>query len=157
MADKPTAEETALWQKRLASQANNRAWALSEKRSRSADEDEELLQAANASAFFWKIVGTPKNTGHAALLLAHVYALIGLANPARHYLGRATGYFETAAVEPWETAFLHAITANVAHAAGDHETHRARLAQAVAVTRDLADAEDRAIVQKTLDIIPKLT
>ena len=43
MSDKPTAEETALWQKRLASQANNRAWALSEKHSRSAD-DRAIVQ-----------------------------------------------------------------------------------------------------------------
>jgi hypothetical protein len=30
MPDKPTPDEIALWQRRLASQANNRAWTLAE-------------------------------------------------------------------------------------------------------------------------------
>lgn len=44
--EKPTAEETALWQKRLASQANNHAWDLSENPSRTTQEAEEMLMAA---------------------------------------------------------------------------------------------------------------
>ena len=82
MTDKPSPEQTALWQRRLASQANNRAWSLSESSSRSADEDEEMLQAAHAAMYFWKIVGNDKNRAHAALLLAHAYALLGLGAPA---------------------------------------------------------------------------
>jgi len=57
MTEKPTPEETALWQRRLASQANNRAWTLSEAISRTPEEDEEMLQAAHAAMHFWKIVG----------------------------------------------------------------------------------------------------
>ena len=60
MAEHPTLEETASWRKRLASQANNRAWSLAEQHARSADEDEEMLQAAHASAYLWKLAATPK-------------------------------------------------------------------------------------------------
>mgnify|MGYP001347608528 CR=1 FL=1 len=49
MSDKPTPEETAIWQRRLAGQANNRAWALAEALTRTAEEDEEMLQAAHAA------------------------------------------------------------------------------------------------------------
>jgi len=49
VAEKPPPEDVALWQRRLASQANNRAWTLAETLSRSPDEDEEMLQAACAA------------------------------------------------------------------------------------------------------------
>lgn len=40
-------DESTIWQRRLASQANNRAWTLSESLSRTQDEDEEMLHAAH--------------------------------------------------------------------------------------------------------------
>ncbi len=40
VSEKPTLEETALWQRRLASQANNRAWSLAESLSRAPEEFE---------------------------------------------------------------------------------------------------------------------
>ena len=78
MAEKPTPEDVALWQRRLASQANNRAWTLAEALSRSPEEDDEMLQAACAAMYFWRIVGNPGNQARAAQLLAHVYALLKL-------------------------------------------------------------------------------
>ena len=85
MAETPSSDEVALWQRRLAAQANNRAWRLSESLDRSPEEDEEMLQAAHASMYFWKIVGTAGSRAHSAQLLAHVYALLKLPNPAKLY------------------------------------------------------------------------
>ena len=152
-----TAEETARWQKRFASQANNRAWALAEQQSRTPDEDEEMLQAAHASAHLWKGIGTARNGALASLLLAHAYALLKLPEPARHYLARSTAFFAAEFPEPWEAALLHAIGANVAHAAGDAAAHRDRYALADAAIRGLADPEDRRILQSTFDVIAQPT
>jgi ferric-dicitrate binding protein FerR (iron transport regulator) len=85
MSEKPSPEEAALWRRRLASQANNRAWTLAESLSRTPDEDEEMLQAAHAAMYFWKIVGNSRNQAHAAQLVAHVYALLGQAEPAKYF------------------------------------------------------------------------
>jgi len=52
MTDTPSSEEVALWQRRLAAQANNRAWRLSESLNHSPQEDEEMLQAVHASMCF---------------------------------------------------------------------------------------------------------
>ena len=150
-----SSEDTARWQKSFASKANNRAWALAEQQSRTADEDEEMLQAAHASAHLWKSIGTARNGALASLLLAHVYALLKLPNPARHYLTRAAAFFSSESPEPWEAAFLHAIGANVAHAAGDEKTHRERYALADAAIRNLGDPEDRKILTSTFDVIAK--
>ena len=104
MADSPSSDEMALWQRRLAAQANNRAWRLSESTDRSPQDDEDMLGAAHAALHLWKLAGNAGNRAHAALLLAHVYALLKLPHPARHYLGQCEPFFLGQDCEPWERA-----------------------------------------------------
>jgi hypothetical protein len=49
MTSRPAPEDVALWQKRLASQANNRAWALAELHNRTPEEDEEDRKILDAT------------------------------------------------------------------------------------------------------------
>ena len=151
MADTPPCEEVALWQRRLAAQANNRAWRLSESPSRSPQEDEEMLQAAHASMYFWKLVGSAKNRAHAAQLVAHVYALLKLPNPAKHYLP----FFLEQDCEPWERACAFAVKASVAAAAGQAEAHASSYRDAERLIAALPDPEDREILAATLRVVPK--
>ncbi len=154
MNPQPSAEETALWQKRLASQANNRAWALADAPLRTPEEDEEMLQAAHAAMYFWKIVGNAGNHAHAALLLAHVYALLRVPGPAVHYLQKCEAHFLEGSRAPWEQAYVHLIAANVAAAQGHADGHRQRHALACSAIDALADPEDQAILRKTLQVVP---
>jgi len=153
MADKPTPDEVSLWQRRLASQANNRAWTLAEMLQRTPDEEEEMLQAAHAAMYFWKIVGKPDNHAHAALLLAHVYALLKLPEPAAHYLGKAMPHFNQQSA-PWELAFSNAVAANVAAARGDAAEHARHYAEAKACAERIADAQTRDAFVSTLRVVP---
>lgn len=155
MNDKSTTESAALWQRRLASQANNRAWSLAELPSRTEEEDEEMLHAAHAAMYFWKIVGTEHNCAHAALLVSHVYALLGLMNPAVQYQLKWQALLLSDNAEPWETALAHAVAANVAAVAGDTTAHRTHYIDAVARTAQLPDPEDRAILEATLRVVPE--
>jgi hypothetical protein len=157
MSEKPTPEETALWQRRLASQANNRAWALSEATSRTPDEDEEMLQAAHAAMYFWKIVGNDNNRAHAAQLLAHVYAILGLSHPAAHFLAQSQPMLLSEQAEAWEVALAHAVAANVAAAKKDSQTHRAHYRKAFELVSQLPDPADRKILEATLRVLPKPT
>lgn len=154
MKPQPTPEETALWQKRLASQANNRAWALADAPVRTSEEDEEMLQAAHAAMYFWKIVGNAGNHAHAALLLAHVHALLCLPGAAGHYLQKCEAHFLEGARAPWEQAYAHLIAANVAAAQGHADVHRQRHALACSAIDALTDPEDQAILRKTLQVVP---
>ena len=154
MTDKPTPEETALWQRRLASQANNRAWTLAEAGSRTQEEDEEMLQAAHAAMYFWNIVGNEKHRAHAAQLVAHVYALLNLGRPAAHYLAKSELVFDSGNAEGSEAAFAHAIASNVAAANKDAAAHRLHYGKAFALAASLG-AEDRKILEATLRILPK--
>ena len=53
VADRPSAEEIATWQKRFAVACNNRAWALIEQPQRTPAETHEMLHAAHAAAWHW--------------------------------------------------------------------------------------------------------
>ena len=154
MSEPPTAQDTAIWQRRLASQANNRAWALTESLSRTPEDSEEMLQAAHAAMYLWRSVGNANNHAHAAQLLAHTYALLGLGNPAQHYLAKSNPVFFGEGAEPWEVALAHAVTANVAAATGDTGAHRTHYAQASRLIAALPDPEDRNILNATLRVVP---
>lgn len=113
-----------------------------------------MLQAAHAAMYFWKIVGTPNNRAHAAQLLAHVYALLKLPNPAHHYLAQSQPFFMQGDCAPWEMALAHAVAANVAAAAGNREEHGTHFKTAQQLIAALQDAEDRQILNATLRVIP---
>lgn len=153
MSDKPSPEDARLWQKRLASQANNRAWALTEAAERSAEQDEEMLQASHAAMYFWSIVGDDRQKAHAAQLLAHAYAHLGLAHPAQHYFGKAQMVFSAQPGDGWERALNAAVAANVAAAAGDRAAHARHLQDAQRLTAELADDEARDIVNATVQAV----
>jgi hypothetical protein len=153
MADSSSPEEMTLWQRRLAAQANNLAWRLSESASRTPLEDEEMLQAAHAAMHFWKIVGTVGNRAHAALLVAHVYALLNLSGPAQHYLAKSEPFFLGQKCEPWERACALAVKASVASAAGESQEHARCYREAKQLIAALPDPEDREILYATLRVI----
>ncbi len=152
MSDKPSPDDVAVWQRRLASQANNRAWTLSESLSRTPEEDEEMLQAAHAAMYFWKIVGNSKNHAHAAQLVAHVYALLGLAGPAQRFQAKSQPVFLGEGAEPWELAMAHAVAANVAAASMDTQAQREHYEKALHLLDTLPDAE-RVILSATLGVV----
>jgi len=153
MAKKPTPEDVALWQRRLASQANNRAWTLAEMLRRSPEEDEEMLQAAHAAMYFWKIIGEPSNHAHAAQLLAHVYALLKLPGPAAQYLSKTLPYFAQPGRAPWELAFFHAVAANVASAQKNAGAYAKHYSEAKAAAAQITDPETREMFTATLRVI----
>ena len=155
MTENPTPEETARWHRRLANQANNRAWALSEATSRTPEQDEEMLQAAHAAMYLWRSVGTDHNRAHAAQLLAHVYALLGLSNPAAYFLAKSQPLFFSGQAAAWEVALAHAVAANVAAAKNDSHAHQAHYNKACVLVSLLPDAEDRKILEATLRVVPK--
>ncbi|MFM8664873.1 MAG: hypothetical protein ACKOE3_01675 [Betaproteobacteria bacterium] len=155
MADSPNSEEAAQWQRRLASQANNRAWTLAEKATRTAAEDEELLSAAHAAIFFWNLVGNAKQRAHAALLLAHAKASAGLGASAAQLYAQAASKLQSEGCAAWELALMAAVGANVAAASGDAAGHQERYTAAHALTQALADADDRAILEATLAVLPE--
>jgi hypothetical protein len=154
MSEQPTPEQIAAWQRRLASQANNRAWTLAESSTRTPREDDEMLEAANAAMHFWNIVGNDRQRALAAELLAHAYALRGFGDLARHYFSKCKAVVFGDGAAPWERAMAHAIAANVAAASGDGAAHRAHYDEARRLVAAIESDGDRNVVEATLRVIP---
>jgi len=150
----PSPDDTALWQRRLAAQANNRAWRLSESTSRSPAESQEMLHAAHAAMHLWSIVGTDNHKAHALQLLAHVHGLLGKAETASAYLAACAPYLCSPDREPWEVALFHAVAASVAAASRDAADHGRHYATARELVDALPDAEDKEILEATLAVVP---
>ncbi len=149
-----SSEEAAVWHRRFASASNNRAWELSEQ-SRDAAEDQEMLAAAHASAWHWGKLGIELNCMRATMLLAEVHALLGFGPSALAYAEKMRSFFLGAKPPDWELAFVHAIHAHAAAAAGDSEKHRASYALAAAALEAVSNEKERAMVAKTFSHVPK--
>lgn len=155
MHDAIPEDELRKLHKHFAIECNNRAWRLSEAGRRSAAEDGEMLDAAHAAAFHWSKVGTDLHAARAAMLLAHVHALLGHGDVALRY-ARSTFDFVMERDSPaWEIAFAHAVLANAAAAARDGVNHAAHHAQAKTLGAALDD-EDRAYFDAMFRTIPSV-
>ena len=60
----------------FAKKTNHRVWELLEKKDRSPEEDEDMLQAAMTSLYHWKQVGTAVNDQRGRWILSHVYVAL---------------------------------------------------------------------------------
>jgi nicotinamide mononucleotide (NMN) deamidase PncC len=141
------------WHKRFAATANNRAWELSVLE-RTAEQDQEMLDAAHASAWHWNAIGTELNRMRATMLLAEVHALLGFGESALRYAEEMRAYFVARETADWELAFTHVIHAHAASAVGAVEKHRIAYQSAEIALKAIADDEDRAIVNKTFRQVP---
>jgi len=151
----PETTDPRTWSRYFAMEANNRAWQLASQAIRSASESREMLDAAHASAYHWNIVGTELNRMRANYLVAEVHALLGFGASALALATEALSYFESFDAPDWERAHIHVIHSHAAAAAGDSEAHIASYSLAQAALRDVADPEDRRIVEQTFVQVPE--
>jgi hypothetical protein len=122
---------------------------------RSAAEDQEMLNAAHASAWHWAKVGTELNRMRATMLLAEVHALLGLGRSALAYADEMRTYFLGIQSPDWEVAFVHVVYAHAASAAGEIEKHCVSYGLAVAALEAVSSEQERSIVASTFGHVPK--
>ena len=152
--DSPENTTPESWHRFFAATANNSAWALAERPARDVDL-RELLNAAHASAWHWQAVGNELNRMRALMLLAQAHAVAGLGKTALAYADEMRSYFLAAPKTPdWELAFVHAIHAHAASAAGSAEQHARSYAEAAKAVAAIVDAEDKEIVERTFRHVP---
>lgn len=143
------------WHRHFAATANNEAWAMAEL-PRTRVDALALLNAAHASAWHWQAVGNELNRQRSLMLLAQAHAVAGLGSTAWIYAEEMRGYFLSASSTPdWERAFAHAIHAHAAHAAGQAGPHASSYALAEGAIAAIADDEDRGIVVRLFEQVPR--
>ena len=142
------------WHRYFAATANNRAWELSTQE-RTAAQDQEMLNAAHASAYHWSSVGTELHQMRATMLLAEVHALLGFGRSAYSFAEDMRAFFTSQETPDWELAFTHTIHAHASHVNGAMEEYARSFAEAERAIESIADDEDRAIVLQTFNLVPK--
>jgi hypothetical protein len=124
---------------------NGLSWRLLAAPARTADDDERLLGAAHASLFHWTEAGGPPRT-RGEWLVAHVYTVLGRAEPAMHHARRALALAEAEPdVRDFDVAYAYEAMAR-AHALAGHAGEARRWhGRAAAAGAAIADGEDRDI------------
>ena len=154
MSDTGNDDEIRKWHRWFAAECNNRGWRLSEAPTRSAADDDEMLNAAHAAAFHWNEVGTAIHRARADMLLAHVHALLGHGAIAIQYARKSFDAVTSRQSPDWELAFAHAVLAHAGYAANDMDLHARHYALARDVGLALPNAEEREIFDATFTRIP---
>jgi uncharacterized protein YndB with AHSA1/START domain len=135
------------WHRRQGVEANNSAGELLDAH-RSVDDDEELLRLAYAAAYHWEHAAsaTPANQARADYLVAK--ALLATGQPERALVSadRCLARCERDRLADFDLAYAHEARARALRALGRED--EAAQAWAMATAVEVADPEDREIVEK---------
>jgi hypothetical protein len=144
------------WHRFFAITANNAAWDMSESLEDVLNHT-ELLDAAHASAWHWRVAGTTINQMRSTMLLALIHARMDMGPSAWNYAESMKKYFtEISETSDWELAFVYAIHAWAALACGKLDEYKVSYHKASLCLDAIKDPEDRAVVLKTFSLIPKM-
>jgi DNA-binding transcriptional MerR regulator len=141
-------------ERKLAAELFNGVWRLMETEDRTPEQDDRMLHMAHASRFHWEQVGTPANLARGEWLCSRVYAVLGRAEPSLHHARRVLAICEQHGIGDWDLAFAHEAIARAHAVAGDGTATGEALAAARAAAEDIAEPEDRALLESDLETIP---
>lgn len=134
----------------------NRAWELLAIENRTAEQDDELVAAAHASAWHWSRAGAAVNAARAHWLCSRVYATLGRGEPAVHHARRANEIVAAGGdgFEAWDAAAAAEAMARALDVTGDAAGAAAWKARAVLAVGAITDPEDRAVIEADLATLP---
>ena len=151
-----TADPTAIdagAQRQLAVDLFNHVWALLEKPDRTPMQDDEMIHAAHASRHHWGEVGEPVNLARGEWQCSRVYAVLGRSEPAMWHGRRCLALCEKHGIADFDIAFAWEAVARAAMVAGDRTAAEAAVARARELAHDIADDEDRQLLESDLATI----
>jgi hypothetical protein len=141
-------------ERQLAVDLFNEVWRLMELEDRQADEDDRMLHLAHASRYHWGEVGTSVNRSRGEWQVSRVYTLLGRSEPALWHARRGLAICEENGTKDWDLAYAYESLARAAATGGDGAGTAKWLALAVSATAEVAEDEDRELLQSDLATIP---
>lgn len=147
-------ENDASWHRAAAVEANGETWELLDGRELDDDARADLLARAHAAAYHWRRAGraTAANEARAAWLVSRCAAVAGLGDYARERAMASLRICERGDVADFDVVYAHEALARAHACLGDLDAARRELDVARAL--DVADVEDRAIVEADLAAEP---
>ncbi len=133
----------------LAAELFNGVWALLERDDRTATEDDTMLHMAHASRHHWAQAGEPVNLIRGEWQCSRVYSVLGRAEPATHHARRCLELCTEHGIGDFDLAYAYEALARAALLGGDPAA-AGWLEQARVALADVAEADDRALVEADL-------
>ena len=144
------------WHRMQGVAANNSTWELLDGRPLTDDEADDLLGRAYAATYHWRRAegATAVNAARGSWLVSRCHAVLGHGELALHHARRSSAHVQEAGdlAADFDHAYAHEATARALACLGRLDEARAKLALANAV--EIADPEDRAIVESDLKSEP---
>jgi hypothetical protein len=139
-------------ERQLAVDLFNHAWTLMETDQRTAEQDDELINTAHASAYHWAQVGTPANRARSQWQLSRVYTVLGRAEPALHHARRCREICEMhpEAIEDWDLPYAHEALSRAHALSGEADEAGRHAAAARELALGVAGVEDREHLEEDL-------
>ncbi|HST26146.1 MAG TPA: helix-turn-helix domain-containing protein [Gaiellaceae bacterium] len=136
--------------RRLGVELFNHVWTLLEKGDRSGEEDEEMVNASHASAYYWSRAPEcrPENRARSHWQLSRVYSVLGRSEPALHHARRCLLICEEHELRDFDLGFAHEALARASRVAGDEESARSHVELALAVP--IEEADNRELLEQDL-------
>ena len=150
--DDPVLEEHE--ERELAKRLFNTVWNLLDLPSRTADQDELMVNAAHASLYHWVRVGEPVNEARGEWQVSHVYSVLRRSEPALHHARRSLALCEGHGIGDFDLAFSYEALARAHIVAGDPAEASRFVAIAKTAADRIEDAEDREVFLGALADLP---
>lgn len=125
----------------------NSIWGLLEKEGRTPQEDLDMLLAAHASLFHWKIAGTVVNEQRGCWMISRVYQTLGRAAGALEWALRCQELTQNdpEKMEDFDLAYAQEGLARAYALSGDLDLAQEHWSQAASLGEMIKDQEDREI------------
>jgi len=141
--------------RRLAVDLFNLTWTYIEKPKRTPRDDDAMLEAAYASAYFWSLIGKPENFARSQWQLSRVNAILKRVEPALYHARRCLDYCEEADLWGWDRPFAYEALARAHSVAGDFPQAEANLAAARTLGERIENEGDRKLLFSDLETIAR--
>lgn len=131
----------------LAKRANGRAWELLGKAERSQEEDDELIEAAHASLYYWRQVESKVNLQRGLWLVAHAHTVLGNSIQAMRYARSCLALTQEheGKMQDFDVAYAYEGISRALALAHDDEAARGYHAAARKAGERISDPEDKSI------------
>jgi len=143
-------------QRRLGIDLFNKTWTLIEKADRTREEDDEMIHCAHASAYHWQQVGTQANRARSEWQCSRVYAILDRGEPALQHARRCLELVEAnpEVMEEFDLPAAYEALARAHAVAGNGDESRRSAGLGREAAGEIADEDDRAIIEADLATIP---
>jgi hypothetical protein len=141
--------------RKLGAELFNRVWDLLAIEKRTPDQDTEMIHTTHASAYHWSQVGEGPRLARAEWQCSWVYSELERPEPALYHAHHCEAMCKQYAdeLEDFDLPAMHEAFARAHLVAGNREEAMHRLKLATDLCAQIADPEDRGIIQAQIDSI----